>query len=153
MALGNFVFLFFTGRLLAKICHKIEKYKRYSLAIASYKLQEPVWQLSLQLSCDNVITGSPAMVKLLIFGQITNVIEYKINWKNNKIIFICGVILEQLRCYKMIFLRSPVIIELFGFRANYKCICKSNNGTENSLSMWWKYQDHQGIKHFYHLRT
>ena len=101
MALGNFVFLFFTGRLLAKICHKIEKYKRYSLAIASYKLQEPVWQLSLQLSCDNVITGSPAMVKLLIFGQITNVIEYKINWKNNKIIFICGVILEQLRCYKI----------------------------------------------------
>ena len=81
MALGNFVFLFFTGRLLAKICHKIETYKRYFLAIASYKLQEPVWQLSLQLSCDNVITGSPAMVKLFIFGQITNVIEYKINWK------------------------------------------------------------------------
>ena len=41
------------------------------------------------------------MVKLFIFGQITNVIEYKINWKNNKIIFICGVILEQLRCYKI----------------------------------------------------
>ena len=80
-SIGNFVFLFYTGQLLAHICHKIKTCKRYFLAIASSKLEEPAWQLSLQLHCNNFITGSPAIVELFISGQITNVIEYKINCK------------------------------------------------------------------------